>query len=45
MVAQRSFSRLAIIKLEPTIGNISSEHDDNVEALTDNADSNDVGIE
>ena len=26
-------------------GNINSEHDDNVESLTDNADGNDVGIE
>lgn len=31
--------------MEPISGNISSGHDDNVEALTDNADGNDVGIE
>ena len=31
--------------MEPISGNINSGHDDNVEALTDNADGNDVGIE
>lgn len=33
------------IQMEPDSGNIISEHDDNVESLTDNADGNDVGIE
>lgn len=33
------------IQMEPNNGNIISEHDDNVEFLTDNADDNDVGIE
>ena len=32
-------------QMEPISGNINSEHDDNVESLTDNADGNDVGIE
>lgn len=32
-------------QMEPISGNTSSGHDDNVEALTDNADGNDVGIE
>lgn len=32
-------------QMEPTNGNISSGHDDNVEALTVKADGNDVGIE
>lgn len=32
-------------QLEPIIGNNNSEHDDNVEILTDNADDNDVGID
>lgn len=32
-------------QMEPINGNINSEHDDNVESLTDNADGNDVGIE
>lgn len=32
-------------QLEPISKNINSEHDDNVETLTDNADGNDVGIE
>lgn len=31
--------------MEPISENINSEHDDNVEALTDNADGNDVGID
>lgn len=31
--------------MEPISGNTNSGHDDNVEALTDNADGNDVGIE
>lgn len=31
--------------MEPISGNINSEHDDNVESLTGNADGNDVGIE
>ena len=33
------------IQMEPNNENIISEHDDNVESLTDNADGNDVGIE
>ena len=32
-------------QMEPISGNINSEHDDNVESLTGNADGNDVGIE
>ena len=32
-------------QMEPIGGNTNSEHDDNVESLTDNADGNDVGIE
>ena len=32
-------------QMEPISGNTNSGHDDNVEALTDNADGNDVGIE
>lgn len=32
-------------QMEPNNGNIISEHDDNVESLTDDADGNDVGIE
>lgn len=32
-------------QMEPISRNINSGHDDNVEALTDNADGNDVGIE
>ena len=32
-------------QMEPSSGNITSERDDNVESLTDNADGNDVGIE
>lgn len=32
-------------QMEPINGNINSEHDDNVESLTGNADGNDVGIE
>lgn len=32
-------------QMEPINGNVNSGHDDNVEALTGNADSTDVGIE
>lgn len=32
-------------QMEPISGNINSEHDNNVESLTGNADGNDVGIE
>lgn len=39
------FSWLAIIKLEPSNGNIISGDDDNGESLTDNADGNSVGID
>lgn len=31
--------------MERCNGNITNEHDDNVESLTDNADGNDVGME
>lgn len=45
MVAQRSLAINLSLSMEPNDGNIISEHDDNVESLTDNADGNDVGIE
>lgn len=45
MVAQRSLAINLSLSMEPDSGNIISEHNDNVESLTDNADGNDVGIE
>lgn len=45
MVAQRSLAINLSLLMEPNDRNIISEHDDNVESLTDNADGNDVGIE
>ena len=44
--ARAKYRKKSIIKnMEPISGNINSEHDDNVESLTGNADGNDVGIE
>ena len=44
--ARAKYRKIITIKnSEPIGGNTNSEHDDNVESLTDNADGNDVGIE
>ena len=40
-----SFSSNNFKQMERCNGNITNEHDDNVESLTDNADGNDVGME
>ena len=34
-----------VFNMEPVTGNNNSEHDDNVELLTDNADDTDVGMD